>query len=502
MKKSKWLFLCFCLVASLVFAVAAFADALGDWTYTKTDDGIAIVKCDPSAREEVTVPHAIGDVPVTSIMFSAFRDCENITGIVIPSSVKSIGEYAFTGCKSLQNITVDAANPYFCSDAQGVLYNKNGTELLRCPEGKTACIISFPITEIGWAAFENCALLESLVLPSSVTSIKSDAFNGCAALTSIVIPASVTNIGWGAFDGCGKLCNNTGDLIYIQTADNPCYYLLYTTRTSLTSCEISPYCKFIARRAFADCENLADVTLPSGVLGIGDFAFADCASLTSVTIPAGVPSIGQNTFYGCKNLREVTFAEPSRCKSVGAYAFGGCDALSDVYYFGTEDEWNAIDVSAESVTQDGVAVNNDALLRAEIHFAYPLEYAMRSDAVVLAIGKLKAWVFGSIVQNDVAPKIVRDRTMVPIRFIAEALGAKVDWNFDGVARKAIVQKGDKTIEIMIDSMAARVNGSEVILDSPAFIENDRTYLPLRFVAEALDAKVEWVADVREIIITP
>lgn len=501
MKKSTWLLLCLCLVIGLCMALAASADVIANWTYALDNGEITITKCDPATSGEAVVPLNIDGYPVTGIMFSAFKDCENITSIYIPDSIKSIGAYAFSGCKSLMRITVDKNNPYFSSDVQGLLYDKAQTQLLRCPLGKTECSIAHTVENIGWAAFEDCTAIKSLILPDSVTGISPDGFRNCSELVSITIPASVKSIGWDAFTGCSKLCNNTGNCIYIKTADNPCYYLLYVTRLDLVACEISPYCKFIAKNAFDSCEALTGLELPAGLLGIGDFAFADCAALQSITIPAGVTSIGQNTFYGCKSLREVSFADGSLCKSIGAYAFGGCDALADVYYFGTEKEWKAIDISAESITEDGVPISNEPLTRANLHIAYPLKNAGRSDAIVLAIGKRKAVVFGKETVNDVAPKIVRDRTMLPIRFVAEALGAKVDWNVEGVARKAIVEKGDKKIEIQIDSLQAWINGVGVLLDTPAFIENDRTYLPLRFVVEALDAKVEWVPDVREIIIT-
>jgi len=119
--------------------------------------------------------------------------------------------------------------------------------------------------------------------------------------------------------------------------------------------------------------------------------------------------------------------------------------------------------------------------------------------IVLTIDKKDAVVFGEKVKNDVAPKIVNDRTMLPIRFIAEALGADVEW--DGDARKVTITKGETEIVITIDSDVAKVNGKKVTLDSSAFIENDRTYLPLRFVSENLGAKVEWVAKDRKVIIT-
>ena len=90
---------------------------------------------------------------------------------------------------------------------------------------------------------------------------------------------------------------------------------------------------------------------------------------------------------------------------------------------------------------------------------------------------------------DVAPQIINGRTMLPIRFVAEALGAEVGWNGD--TRTVTIIKGTTNIEITIDSNKAIVNGLTQTLDAPAFVENGRTYLPVRFVSENLGAKVGW-----------
>ena len=121
------------------------------------------------------------------------------------------------------------------------------------------------------------------------------------------------------------------------------------------------------------------------------------------------------------------------------------------------------------------------------------------EQIILTIGKTEAQVFGETKSNDVAPIIRNDRTMLPARFVAESLGAKVEW--DGDTEKVTVIKDDTTIIITIDSQTAVVNGKTVVLDSPAFIENDRTYTPLRFIAEKLGASVEWVEEAQEVIIT-
>ncbi len=119
--------------------------------------------------------------------------------------------------------------------------------------------------------------------------------------------------------------------------------------------------------------------------------------------------------------------------------------------------------------------------------------------IVLTIGEKDATVFGEGKANDVAPIIRNDRTMLPARFVAEALGATVTWNEE--TRKVTITKDELVIIITIDSDKATVNGEEVTLDSPAFIENDRTYTPVRFVAEALGANVAWEEETQKVTIT-
>ncbi len=118
--------------------------------------------------------------------------------------------------------------------------------------------------------------------------------------------------------------------------------------------------------------------------------------------------------------------------------------------------------------------------------------------LILTVGSKNAIVFGESVVNDVAPVIVNERTMLPARFVAEALGAKVLWDSN---TRTVSIIGEKAIAITIGSDTAYVNGVAVKLDSPAFIMDDRTYLPLRFIAENLGADVEWLADELKIVIT-
>ena len=118
--------------------------------------------------------------------------------------------------------------------------------------------------------------------------------------------------------------------------------------------------------------------------------------------------------------------------------------------------------------------------------------------IVFTIDEKQAIVFGKNVTNDVAPVIINSRTMLPARFVAENLGATVLW--DEVHQKVTVTKDKIEIIITIGTQTALVNGEETVLDSPAFIENDRTYTPVRFIAEKLGAKVFWDEETRQVTV--
>ena len=128
--------------------------------------------------------------------------------------------------------------------------------------------------------------------------------------------------------------------------------------------------------------------------------------------------------------------------------------------------------------------------------------------ITLTIGDVNATVNGKSVVNDVAPMVINDRTMLPIRFIAEALGATVGWD-EGSQKVSVkstnahisIKIGEKSAEVAVKKTPDYMPIESVKLDSPAFIENDRTYLPLRFVAENLGAEVQWDGATQTITIT-
>lgn len=163
-----------------------------------------------------------------SIGDKAFAGCTTLENITIPNGVINIGNYAFAGCNSLQSINVSEGNSNYLS-CGGVLFDKSKSVLIKYPEGEkdTSYIIPDGVTSIGDFAFMYCISLKSITIPNSVTSVGCDAFRWCVLLESIIIPESVTSIGKGALFLCESLKsitipeNVTSDEVTVTVKVNP-----------------------------------------------------------------------------------------------------------------------------------------------------------------------------------------------------------------------------------------------------------------------------------------
>lgn len=217
---------------------------------TKTIADSAFFAC--GSLPGITIPDS-----VTSIGNRAFKDCNSLKSITIPKSVTTIGNCAFYTCYDLQSIEVDSGNPEYCSE-NGVLYNKEKTEIIRFPKEKTEVSFAIPksVTKIADGAFEYCKNLTNVTIPNDMTSIGNNAFESCSGLTNITIPKSVTSIG---------------------------------------------------DRAFSECSKLTSIIIPDGVLRIGESSFFKCSSLKDITIPNSVLIIDTDAFKDCMKLKQVYY---------------------------------------------------------------------------------------------------------------------------------------------------------------------------------------------------
>ncbi len=266
----------------------------------------------------------------TSIGDWAFANCESLTSITIPDSVTSIGERAFKGCFSLEKINI--------------------------PDS---------VTSVGAYAFEGCSSLTSVKLGEGVTSISEGMFYNCSSLTSITIGKNIKSISADAFFGCYSLkgVNVTdigawSEVKFDNVGANPLFYAekLYIKGKPAVEVVIPNGTKAINDYAFINCSTIKTVSIPETVTAIGKSAFEYCVSLEHVEIAEGVTEIADYAFYNCYALESITV--PKTVKNIEDEVFFDCYSLADVYFGGTENEWNEITIGNY----------NDDLMNATLHF--------------------------------------------------------------------------------------------------------------------------------------
>lgn len=232
-------------------------------------------------------------LPSTLTYMSArvFAGCASLSAITLPASLRNIGAGEmfdiFRGCESLQEINVEPGSNFFAS-IDGVLYNKDITELIKFPEGSSLSEYTLPetVTELPNGAFSSCKLLKQVNLHQGISAIPDRAFKN-SGIKYVTLPESVLSIGDGAFNGCKSLHD------------------FYAPESVVT----------IGEQAFAG-SNLQGIALGSRVRNIGGNIFADCNSLMAVTTLSKDIKPGLKTLSGCTRLadgRAKLFVTDSDC---------------------------------------------------------------------------------------------------------------------------------------------------------------------------------------------
>ena len=355
---------------------------------------------------DVVIPPAVvyNDVEyhVTSIKTGAFSKSSELTSVTIPYSVTNIGNNLFSGCTSLTSIVIDEENPVYDSreNCNAIIETANNKLLLGCK----GSMVPNSVTSIGEEAFSGCSELTSITIGSGVTTIGENAFKDCDNLKKVeinsnaivsknydynmnessiknifggqveeyVLGEDVTSIGAGAFYGCPNLTS-----FYMSDNVTSIGESAFSYCSKLSSFKMSANMTSIGDYAFHMCYALTSITIPSSMTDINYWMFSNCyfkkveinsnaivsrdyewnsvsgcfgssveefvlgeeitgigknafhgSSVISINIPQNVTSIGEAAFMGCDRLSTILI--PAHVASIGQDAFTGCNGLNTI----------------------------------------------------------------------------------------------------------------------------------------------------------------------------
>ena len=370
--------------------VTKFSKPAGDFAWMPDGKGGAI--CTGPITDlglEVVIPDTLGGLPVTGIGERAFYDETKMETMILPETLTSIGDQAFSGCDALTEIrggrleaitenafvgcenlrTVEGLDPHavrtvdydyfdcrdyivtdgsgqwrYYTDAEGwavLLGPAEGVEITKCVIPET--LDGHPVGRIDSWAFSEQASITSVVFPEGLYAIGRGAFSG-TGITALTFPTSLRRVEESAFYNCTRLKSLVFPASVVQWGNR-----VFSGCEAVTKVTIEDGVTKLPDYIFQEMEKLTAITIPASVRSVGKDAFASTglkkvtlpatvaewgesvfyhAGLTSVTIEDGIREIPKQMFFMCENLTSVTL--PESVKSVGDGAFSGCKKLSKI----------------------------------------------------------------------------------------------------------------------------------------------------------------------------
>ena len=303
-------------------------------------DNLSEIKVDSNNKSYKSEDGVLYDKNMTELIaYPAGKKAEKFT---VPANIAEIADGMFCDCKSIKSIDVDNKNKYYSSQ-DGVLFNKDKTILMAYPAGNPLSAYKMPdsVTEIGYCAFFDCDNLIDITFSAKLTSIESSAFAECDGFSAVNIPGNVVSIGRYAFNRCSKLTSIDVDSQnkYYSSKDE----VLFNKDMS----------KLIL---YPQSKNDKTYIIPDSVKEIDLSAFRGSTYLEKVVISKNVTNIGSYSFMYCDSLTLVEISKS--VTDIGYAAFYQCTDLTAVCYTGSEKEWKKVTVGA----------NNESLTSAVMHY--------------------------------------------------------------------------------------------------------------------------------------
>ena len=324
-------------------------------------------------------------LPATVISPWAFRLCQALASVQLPSATATIGNQAFAYCENLTAISFPSTLKSIGNNA----FDNNNLTSLQLNDGletignyafsgskdlsASPVVIPQSVTSIGGSAFSNCDQMTSFTFPESLSTLDTYVLAGCDNLQTVVFPRNMTVIPRSTCEGCKKLANVTlpenvvtiGLQAFYGATSLPAITLPATVKTiednafrdtNIPSLTLNEGLESIGASAFYNCDRLKTLNIPSTVKNIGNYAFYNCDSILTVTFPedmtalttigtnlfaynkwltkvtlpkTGMSTIPNNMFQECDRLRNIQL--PATITSIGDRAFYGCDSLQTIY---------------------------------------------------------------------------------------------------------------------------------------------------------------------------
>lgn len=263
---------------------------------------------------------------VKTIGMAAFEYCSSLADIVLPEGVTTIARSAFSRCTKLSEINIPKKitainNATFsgCVSLRNMIIPDNiqsiGGRAFEYCKGLVSVVIPNSVKSIEYEAFNGCSALKSIVLPEGMTLIKKWTFADCSSLVDVTLPSTMTTLEYGAFENCTSLRSVTIPNS-VNTVDAPFYGC-----SSLSDIKVPDY---LYETSIFSGTGITDITVPEGTTVVG--SFADCTKLASITFPEGIKAL--TDFSGCSSLRAIDI--PDGVSVIGSALFYGCVNLTKV----------------------------------------------------------------------------------------------------------------------------------------------------------------------------